>query len=338
MDDRVDADHQPVALFCEGSDHPVSRDRPRIGLQHHGAAGIGVHRQNRMCINAAARRDQNLDGVRRMGCRGHWRWYLSRRCSRRRPALATIAGGPATVLLGRRQHDVGMRRSPAPLREQVANLLGIRLIGFGVARRREADRLCLGLCGCCSRRVRPQGCRKGDRDGNWFRRRCGTAGKHRSRPGAVWRCSLLDLGRRRHYRYARSHRRREGYALLERGLGLCIVGFTGECQLLGRAVETPGQRIDMLHAGIMRIGRSVASRRRDHDDQRQHSQRRDRQDHQPPRTGTTGRIEYPPRDESRELRAMKVEKRTGHHDGSLSKADTVRPSTESSTTGVFGTA
>ena len=28
MDDRVDADHQPVALFCEGSDHPVSRDRP----------------------------------------------------------------------------------------------------------------------------------------------------------------------------------------------------------------------------------------------------------------------------------------------------------------------
>ena len=60
MLDRLDLDDEPInARLRKRPDHPIARDRPRVGLKHDWPVGVQIDRNHRVGIDAASGRNEH---------------------------------------------------------------------------------------------------------------------------------------------------------------------------------------------------------------------------------------------------------------------------------------
>ena len=151
------------------------------------------------------------------------------------------------------------------------------------------------------------------------------------------RCGLLRLGRWTHHGHARCDRWRVGSPARQRRLCLVGIGLTRQSILFRCAVKPTRQCVHRLHPRVAREGRRMPAAGRNRHDKPDHGDP-DHGDHrQPSRPGAAGPAEQGSAGREAELQIARLQ-RVRHHGLSLREADTVRPLTESSTTGVLGTA
>ena len=131
--------------------------------------------------------------------------------------------------------------------------------------------------------------------------------------------------------------RRVGHTLPERGFRMRLLSHMRQSVLLRRAVQPARQGVDVAHARILRDWWRPPAARRNGDHQPADHEHANREYGEPPRSGIARGTKNTGTDKPREPQTAELG-RYGHQDGSFSRAETVRPLTESRTTGVFGMA
>ena len=113
MLDRLDLDDEPInARLRKRPDHPIARDRPRVGLEHDRPVGVRIDRNHRVGVDAASGRNEHPPAC-----------DAAIACLAAKPIAAGWRIVGALLQSCRLDHHRRLRRPDAPAVDQVSDRL-----------------------------------------------------------------------------------------------------------------------------------------------------------------------------------------------------------------------